>query len=131
MTRGKAIRLRALLEALADFLEDEEALEAVELFRDWDSVTSYEAGQRVRYEGVLYRCLQSHTAQEGWTPAAAPSLWARVLIEDENTIPEWVQPDSTNGYSVGDKVRHNGAVWESTVDDNVWEPGVYGWVETE
>ena len=40
--------------------------------------------------------------------------------------PEWEQPGSTNGYSKGDKVTHNGKTWESLVDNNVWEPGVIG-----
>lgn len=129
MRESKARRLRALIEALADFLEDEEALEGVELFPQWDGETVYEAGQRVRYEGILYRCLQSHTAQAGWTPTAAPSLWARVLIEDPNTVPEWVQPDSTNPYMKGDRVKHNGRMWVSVLDNNTWVPGEYGWEE--
>jgi hypothetical protein len=29
---------------------------------------------------------------------------------------------------IGDRVTHNGTDWESTVADNVWEPGVFGWV---
>ena len=79
----------------------------------------------------LYRCLQTHSSQDAWNPAEAPSLWSKVLIQDENVIPEWEQPDSTNPYMAGDKVKHNGKHWESTVDNNVWEPGVYGWVEFE
>lgn len=129
MRRSKAKRLRALIEDLADHLEDREAIEAPELFREWDPAATYQTGQRVRYEGILYRCLQDHTAQPGWTPTAAPSLWARVLIEDPDVIPEWVQPDSTNPYSKGDRVTHNGKVWESLYDNNTWEPGVHGWEE--
>ena len=129
MRESKARRLRALIEALADFLEDGEALEAPELFREWDGGAVYEAGQRVRYEGILYRCLQDHTAQPGWTPTAAPSLWARVLIEDPDTVPEWVQPDSTNPYMKGDRVTYQGKVWRSLVDQNTWVPGEYGWEE--
>ena len=129
MKASKAKRLRALIEALADFLEDEEALKGVELFQMWDSSARYTAGQRVRHEGILYRCLLDHAAQPGWTPTAAPSLWARVLIEDPNTVPDWVQPDSTNAYALGDKVRHLGRLWVSVVPENIWEPGVYGWEE--
>ena len=77
----------------------------------------------------MYRCLQGHTAQADWTPDAAPSLWAKVLIPDPEMIPEWEQPDSTNTYSAGDKVTHNGKTWVSGIDNNVWEPGVYGWTE--
>ena len=39
------------------------------------------------------------------------------------------QPSSTNPYSKGDKVKHNGKIWTSDIDGNVWEPGVYGWTE--
>ena len=64
-----------------------------------------------------------------WYPTAAPSLWAKVLIPDENVIPEWEQPDSTNPYMKGDKVSHNGKHWTCDIDHNVYEPGVYGWSE--
>jgi hypothetical protein len=30
---------------------------------------------------------------------------------------------------IGDKVAHNSKIWESIVDNNAWEPGVYGWKE--
>ena len=129
MTREHAYKLREMLHKASASLADDDALEAVELFPVWVANTDYAAGDRVRYGGVLYRCLQSHEAQEAWTPADAPSLWARVLIPDPGQIPEWEQPDSTNPYMKGDKVRHNDTVWVSTVDNNVWEPGVYGWDE--
>ena len=93
----------------------------------WRSGVDYVTGQRVLHGGVLYKALQDHTSQDDWTPDAAPSLFAKVLIPDAETIPEWEQPDSTNPYSKGDKVTHNGKMWVSTIDNNVWEPGVYGW----
>lgn len=130
MKLSEARKYRAVIEtAMNGTVGDAEALEVPELFPRWDSTGSYETGKRVRHEGVLYKCLQPHQAQADWTPAAAPSLWARVLIPDENVIPEWVQPESTNGYSIGDKVRHNGTVWVSDCDGNIWEPGIYGWTE--
>lgn len=130
MRLSKVMRLRLLIEAAADKgLSDAEALEAPDLFAAWDSAASYQTGQRVRYGEHLYRCLQSHTAQAGWTPVDAPSLWARVLIEDADVIPAWVQPDSTNPYKRGDKVHHKGKVWVSVLENNTWEPGIYGWEE--
>lgn len=111
------------------FLDDEDALEAIQLFPHWTEDTGYFVDDKVQYEDILYRCLQNHTSQASWTPTAAPSLWARVLIPDENVIPEWEQPDSTNAYQIGDKVTHNGKTWENTIANNVWEPGVYGWLE--
>ena len=42
----------------------------------------------------------------------------------------WEQPTGAhNAYMVGDVQTHNGKTWESTVDNNVWEPGVSGWRE--
>ena len=129
MTRGKAKQLRALIETLAITLDDETALTGVELFPAWGTDTAYAAGDRVRHDGTLYKVLQDHTSQADWTPDAAPSLFAKVLIPDPETIPEWQQPDSTNPYSAGDKVTHNGKKWTSDVDGNVWEPGVSQWTE--
>lgn len=124
-----AKRLRPYIEKAAASLEDTDALNAVELYPEWKSDTSYYVDQRLRYGGVLYRVLQDHTSQNDWTPDVATSLFSQVLIPDPDAIPEWVQPDSTNPYMTGDKVTHNGKTWENTIDNNVWEPGVYGWNE--
>ena len=110
-------------------VDDNTALRMVEFYPEWATDTAYTAGYKVQRGGKLWRCLQAHTSQTGWEPNNAPSLWAKVLIPDENVIPEWEQPDSTNPYMTGDKVTHNGKTWVSEVDNNVWEPGVYGWVE--
>lgn len=111
-------------------VDDNTALRMTEFYPEWASDTAYSAGYKVQYGGKLYKCLQAHTAQADWTPDASPSLWAKVLIPDPDVIPEWEQPDSTNPYMTGDKVTHNGKTWVSDVDNNVWEPGVYGWTET-
>lgn len=127
MKLSEAMRYRAAIEKASAGLPDEELLQVPNLAPVWDSAGGYEAGDRVTYLGVLYKCLQGHTAQESWTPEGAPSLWAKVLIPDESTIPQWEQPGSTNPYGKGDKVTHNGKIWVSDIDGNVWEPGVYGW----
>lgn len=129
MTRAKAKQLRQLIERIAATLDDETALTGVELFPLWAIGRAYATGDRVQHGGTLYKCIQAHTSQADWTPDATPALFAKVLIPDETAIPEWVQPDSTNPYMKGDKVLHNGKTWTSDIDNNVWEPGVYGWTE--
>lgn len=124
-----AKKLRKYIEKAAVSLPDEDALEAIDLYPGWKNNTEYVGGERVRYNGVLYRVLQPHTSQSAWTPPDAPSLFAKVLIPDANEIPEWEQPDSTNPYMRNDKVTHNGKTWVSAIDNNVWEPGAYGWDE--
>lgn len=126
----KARVLRPVIEkAVSTALSDAEALEAVSLFPAWVAGQSYAAGERVKEEGLLYKCLQAHTSQTDWAPSEAPSLWTKVLIPDPETIPAWEQPESTNPYMEGDRVTHKGKTWASDIDNNVWEPGVYGWTE--
>lgn len=127
ITRTKVMTLRRLIEKASVSLDDEDALKGVELFPSWSADTAYAIGDRVRYDGVLYKCLIDHTSQSDWIPEDSISLWARVLIPDPEIIPDWVQPESTNPYMAGDKVRHNGSIWVSIIDFNVYEPGVYGW----
>lgn len=121
--------VRAAMDNAGAVLTDEQAATAVALYRAWEPGVEYAVGDRRVYDGTLYKCLQEHAAQETWNPSAAPSLWAKVLIPDPDVIPEWEQPDSTNPYMMGDKVTHNGKTWVSDIDNNVWEPGVYGWSE--
>lgn len=128
----KARLMRSQIEQIAATIPDDNATEYTDLFPKWNGGTAYTLGERVRFGGALYKCLQSHTSQEVWKPTAAPSLWGKVLAgQDGTSIGEWVQPDGTNPYMKGDKVLHNGKSWESTVDNNVWEPSVYGWIEVE
>ena len=129
----KARELRKILEkamTATQSLTEAEAITATCLHPKWSgNSVQYTAGQRVQDDGILYTVLQAHTSQAGWKPADAPSLFAKVLIPDPTVIPEWEQPESTNPYSKGDKVTHNGKTWVSDIDGNVWEPGVYGWTE--
>lgn len=129
MTRERAYALRALIERAAASLSDEDALGGVELFPAWVAGTAYTTDERIRYGGKLYRCVQAHTAQDGWEPPATPALWTEVAKPGE--IPVWRQPTGAqDAYSKGDKVHYpdaDGPVYVSTVDNNVWEPTVYGW----
>lgn len=129
MTRNEARAFVNALVKLRELATDEVALQVPNLYPVWKEEISYVAGERVLFDDVLYKVLQNHTSQASWEPNVAVSLFAKVLIPDENIIPEWEQPESTNPYMIGDKVTHNGKTWVSTVDGNVWEPGVYGWEE--
>lgn len=115
------------LEAITNTLTDEDALSFNLLFEEWSPVGVYNINDRVRHEGVLYKSLLAHEAQQGWSPAVAPSLWAQILIDPEVEGPqEWIQPGPDNAYHQGDRVIHNGIAYESQIDNNIWEPGVVG-----
>ena len=135
MTREHAYRLRDMIRKASASLEDGDALTAVELFEPWRPDTSYAADQRLRYGDKLYRVVQSHTSQAGWTPETTPALYTEVAKPGE--IPVWRQPTGAqDAYNTGDKVHYpdaDGQVYESTVDNNVWSPADYpaGWKRVE
>lgn len=125
MTRSEARRYRAQIESSAVGADDAQALEQKWMYPAWKAGTAYDVGDRVRYGGKLFKCVQAHTALAEWTPDVTPALWTEVSVEE---WPEWRQPTGAqDAYSTGDKVSHNGQHWISTVDANTWEPGVYGW----
>lgn len=125
ITREHAYKLRRLIEELSVSLDDAIALEGVELFPKWKIDTQYEINDRIRHNNVLYKCVQAHTSQESWSPDLTPALWVKVSIDE---YPEWEQPiGAQDAYMTGDKVSHNNLHWVSIIDNNVWEPGVYGW----
>ena len=125
-----AARLAIKQTVLAGVLAEEDLGQIVDLWPAWAAGVSYAIDEIVRHEGSLYKAVQAHTSQADWTPDVVPALFAE--IAPPGLIAEWVQPTGAQDtYSLGDLVTHVGKTWESTVDNNSWEPGVYGWVEVE
>lgn len=109
-------------------LTEQDIEDAKMLYKQWRGTgISYQTGDKVVYNKNLYRVLQPHTSQADWRPDTAVSLFTKYRVPD--AIEPWVQPAGAhNAYAIEVKVTHNGQTWECTVADNVWEPGVYGWV---
>lgn len=129
MTRVKAKEFINSLLNLRTSATDEQATEAPAVYPAWKEDVAYSVDERVLYNDILYKVITEHTSQADWTPDVSASLFAKVLIPDENVIPEWEQPDSTNAYMTGDKVMYNGQVYVSIIDNNIWSPEAYpaGW----
>ena len=126
----RARELRKKIEFAAALMSDSDAWNVPELFPAWsgDGV-AYNIGDRVKYNGKLFKVIQAHTSQSDWTPSSAVSLFVEVS-DPAIEWPEWKQPTGGHdAYNTGDKVSHNNKHWISNVDANVWEPGVYGWTE--
>ena len=114
-------------------LSDSAAKMRPDLMPTWVADHAYSVGDRCRYgsDNDLYKCNQAHTSQTGWEPPNVPALWGPIDDPAEEW-PEWEQPVTTgrDPYPKGAKVTHNGKKWISDVDNNVWEPGTYGWTES-
>jgi hypothetical protein len=116
-------------------LDDDKAMEVADLYPAWQSMKSYAVDEIIKYgvngdnETQLYKVIQAHTSQDDWTPDATPSLYKKIGFTDGG-VGIWTQPlGATDAYMKGDVVSHNGELWTSDVDDNVWQPGVYGWTK--
>lgn len=110
--------------------DDIVALSIQEFYDIWEVGVLYPVGRYIIYNDILYKVLTEHTSQDEWTPDVSPSLFTKVLIDPSGeTIPEWVQPDSTNAYMIGDKVKFEDRIYESIIDNNIWSPADYpaGW----
>ena len=131
MNRQTANKYRQRIEQAAVSLPDDDAYFTPELFPRWRAGVALDVDVRVCYKDKLYRVVQPHTTQDDWTPDITPALFTEVPKPGE--IPVWKQPTGAqDAYMKGDKVHYPDAaapVWASDVDNNVWEPGVYGWTE--
>lgn len=114
-----------------DQMTADEVAALVSLYEAWSSASvAYVAGDIRSYGGTLYRIVTPHTSQLSWTPDVVPALWEPCA--PAGVIPEWVQPlGAHDAYQMGDRVTFGGQVWQSTINNNVWQPGVYGWIVVE
>ena len=135
MKRSELFKIREMIEKASASLPDADAIEAAELFPAWAIGVAYSVGERVQYDGKLYKVVQAHTSQADWTPDKTPALFTEVAKPGE--IPVWKQPTGAqDAYNKGDKVWYpdvNTTVYESVIDSNVWSPNDYpqGWKVVE
>lgn len=110
----KARQLRAYIEKASASLDDTDALNAIELYPVWADDVSYVAGDRVRYDGVLYKCLQAHTSQPDWTPDAAPSLWAQICETHAGTADDPIPYEGNMELTEGLYYTQDGVMYRCT-----------------
>lgn len=120
--------IRYAVKNAREITDGAEALEVKFLYKEFDKQIGREltVGEYIQYNDKLYKVLQAHTVQEQWTPEAAPSLFAEVLVDPTGeTILDYQQPGSTNAYQIGDKVRFEGQIYECVLANCVWSPSEY------
>lgn len=115
-------------------LPDDQAMEVADLYPEWVAMKAYAVDEIVKYgvnadgETQLYKVIQAHTSQEDWKPDVTASLYKAIDFTDDDGVSIWTQPlGSHDAYAKGDVVSFEDQLWISTVDGNVWQPGVYGW----
>lgn len=129
MNRAKFNAFIASIKAARKKMPDEDSLDIMDFFPVWAVGMRYDIDDKVRHNSELYKVVQAHTSQADWTPDNTPALFTEIAKPGE--IPVWRQPTGTqDAYNKGDRVHYpseSDPVYESTVDNNVWAPNVYGW----
>ena len=123
-----AIETKQALQLTIDTLPEEQQVLYTSVYAAYKVGISYLANDKIQYEGLLYKIVQSHTSQLDWPPTIAKALYVRIAAPNE--ILPWVQPTGAHdAYLIGARVTHNGYTWDNIIDNNVWEPGIYsGWI---
>jgi hypothetical protein len=98
---------------------------------EWIEGEALEIGQVRTWDNKRYVVVQSHTTQAGWQPPNVPALFVyKPSPNDGDLYPQWIQPTGAqDAYALGARVTHNSLNWESQYNANVWEPGVFGWIQ--
>lgn len=67
-------------------VDDATALRMIAYYPEWTTGTTYAVGDRVVYNGELYKALTAHTAQESWLPGTGTeSIYARIDEQHDGT----------------------------------------------
>lgn len=121
-TPQDAALMLAQIQAAA--LSDDDALKVPALYPLYACGHVYAQGDRVLWQGALYKAISGHTATAA-DPASDPQHWAKVVASTAGgeSVPEWV---SGKSYAKGDRVTKYGQVYESLMDGNTIEPGTFG-----
>lgn len=84
-------------------LDDNTAAQHADVFDEWAVGTAYAVGQLRRdpLTGLLYRCTQAHTAQEGWAPSLTPALWTVVDVTHAGTLDDPIPAARGMEYEYG------------------------------
>lgn len=109
-------------------LTQEEINALQNLYDEWHTRDSFEVGEYIRYNNTLYKVVLEHPRQDNWLPDVEESLYT--VVQAVGVTEEWGTRNLTvNPFMFGEKVRFEGVVYKSKIDNNVWSPTDYaqGW----
>jgi hypothetical protein len=92
-------------------VDDNTALRMLEFYPEWTPGTAYAVGFMVQYDSKLWRTLQAHTAQVGWEPENAPSLWEQIVRNYAGTEDDPVPYDGNMRLEAGKYYIQNDVIY--------------------
>lgn len=111
-----ALKLKFAITIAADALPDETAAQAKALYDVWAVGVSYVVGDRRQYADKLYKCLQSHTSMDGWSPELTPALWTVIDETHAGTIDDPIPYEGNMALENGKYYSQGGVIYLCTRD---------------
>lgn len=92
-------------------VDDNTALRMVKFYPEWSAGQAYTAGYKAHRGGKLWRCLQAHTAQTGWEPENAASLWTEICESHDGTKYDPIPYDGNMALQSGKYYTQNNILY--------------------
>ena len=92
-------------------VDDHTALRMLGFYPQWAIGTEYAMGFKVQRNSKLWRCIQAHTAQEGWGPENATSLWEQINETHTGELSDPVPYEGNMALESGMHYIQNGVIY--------------------
>ena len=97
-------------------VDDNTALRMLDFYPEWAAGTAYSVGYKVRKDGKLWRVVQAHTAQVGWEPENAASLWEQINETHSGTVDDPIPYDGNMALMAGLYYMQDRVIYKCTRD---------------
>ena len=98
-------------------LPDIEAAKIPLCYDAWATDKAYKVGDRVKFDGKLWKCRQAHTSQENWEPSIeTASLWEVINVEHAGTLEDPIPYDQTMTVYNGKYYLEDGITYKCVRD---------------
>ena len=92
-------------------VDDQTALRMAAFYPEWAEGQACAAGYKAQRGGKLWRCLQAHTAQTGWEPENAASLWEQICETHDGTKYDPIPYDGNMALESGKHYTQGGMTY--------------------
>lgn len=97
-------------------VDDNTALRMLDFYPAWAADTAYTVGYKVRRGGKLWRVVQAHTAQVGWEPENAASLWEQINETHAGTLDDPIPYSGNMALTAGLYYMQDWVIYKCTRD---------------
>lgn len=116
LTESEVSRLLIVQQINTLEVDDNTALRMLDFYPEWATGQAYTADFKVQYGGKLWRCLQSHTSQDGWEPENVASLWTEICEIHTGTLDDPIPYNGNMALESGKYYLQDYAIYLCTRD---------------